>query len=100
MKYKGCGGQTNSAMTGRCTIRQCWLLLAPVFLLSCSLSSTLAQATGDKLGTIAAALQNKEFQKALELLRPALQASPGNAQLWTMQGAAYAGQSHTKEALA
>ena len=48
----------------------------------------------------AGALQNKEYQRALELLRPALQSSPGNSELWAMQGAAYAGEGHTKEALA
>lgn len=58
-----------------------------------------AQNPVDRIGQIAEALQSKKFDKALELLRPALQASPGNAQLWTMQGVAYAGQGQKKEAL-
>ncbi len=64
------------------------------------LSAASAQLQERQVKPIATALQNREFQKALELLRPALQASPGNAQLWAMQGAAYAGEGHAKEALA
>jgi len=58
------------------------------------------QNVGGRGSQIASALQSKEFDKALNLLRPALQASPGNAQLWAMQGVAYAGQRRKKEALA
>jgi tetratricopeptide (TPR) repeat protein len=58
-----------------------------------------AQNADERIGQIAAALQSKEFDKALALLRPVLQASPGNPQLWTMQGVAYAEQGHKKEAL-
>jgi len=71
-------------------------LLASVFLACCA----FAQNPEDRLSQIASALQNKEFQQALDLLHPALQASPGNAQLWTMQGVAYAGVGRKKEALA
>ncbi|HXZ34063.1 MAG TPA: tetratricopeptide repeat protein [Terriglobales bacterium] len=49
---------------------------------------------------IAAALRDQEFEKALELLSPALQESPQDAQLWTMQGVAYVGEKQQKEALA
>jgi tetratricopeptide (TPR) repeat protein len=88
-------------MTGRCTTRRTSRLLAPVlFFLLSGLLSGAAQSAEDGLAPIASALQNQEFQKALELLRPALRASPGNAQLWAMQGAAFAGEGHTKEALA
>jgi tetratricopeptide (TPR) repeat protein len=82
-------------MAGMCTIRGAYIFLAPIFLLSC----TQAQIAGDRLGQIVSALQNKEFEKALALLQPALQEYPGNPQLWAMQGTAYAGESHTKEAL-
>jgi tetratricopeptide (TPR) repeat protein len=67
-------------------------------LLAC-LSAASAQLQR-QIEPIASALQNREFQKALELLHPVLQASPSNAQLWAMQGAAYAGEGSTKEALA
>jgi tetratricopeptide (TPR) repeat protein len=56
--------------------------------------------TGADSGPIAEALRNKEFEKALELLRPALQRSSGNAELWAMQGAAYAGEGRKQGALA
>lgn len=58
-----------------------------------------AQNTDDRAAKIATALQSREFDKALGLLRPALQASPGSAQLWSMQGVAYVGQGQKKEAL-
>lgn len=75
-------------------IRTICIILASLLVLQCA----LAQTAGDS-GAIAAALRNKEFERALELLRPALRASPGNPQLWAMQGTAYAGEGHTKEAL-
>jgi tetratricopeptide (TPR) repeat protein len=60
-----------------------------------------AQAqTGDRTESIAAALHNGEYAKALQMLRPALQNSPGDAQLWAMQGAALAGAGDTRQALA
>ncbi len=80
------------------SIRRTWFSFALIILFS--LSSLLAQNPQDRSGPIAAALQNKDFQQALQLLHSALQASPGNAQLWSMQGTAYEGQSNTKEALA
>lgn len=60
----------------------------------------LAQVPVGETGAITQALQNRDFAKALVLLRPALQKFPSDAQLWTMQGAAYAGAGHRKEALA
>jgi len=77
------------ALRDRCLILAAILLMGFAF----------AQNADDRIGQIAAALQSKEFGKALELLRPALQASPGNAQLWAMQGVAYVGQAQKKEAL-
>ena len=70
-----------------------------LFLFGILLAAAAAQNAAAGFEPIASALQNGEFQKALELLRPALQASPRNAQLWAMQGAAYAGEGHPKEAL-
>ena len=83
-------------MTILCPIRKPCFILIPILFLGCA----FAQDTKDQLDQITSALQNKEFQKALDLLHPALQESPGNAQLWTMQGVAYAGGGHKKEALA
>src|SRR5450755_4783415 len=89
-------------MTGIRASRKFPLLPAlVVFLFSLvGLFPAFAQTTGDQLSSIALALSSKEFERALELLRPALQASPENTQLWAMQGTAYAGEGRTKEALA
>ena len=76
-------------------IRKTCTVLLPILFLACA----LAQTGDDRFDPIASALRNQEFGKALELLRPALRESPRNAQLWTMQGVAYSGQGHKKEAL-
>jgi tetratricopeptide (TPR) repeat protein len=82
-------------------IRTHGLVLVATFLLGCGLAqNAFAQNAEDRPGQIALALQSREFEKALELLQPALQSSPGNAQLWAMQGVAYSGQGHKKDALA
>jgi tetratricopeptide (TPR) repeat protein len=86
-------------MTARGVIGKLCLALGAFFAFVL-LTTSQAQTTTDGVAPIASALQNKEFQNALELLRPALQKSPGNAELWAMQGAAYAGDGHMKEALA
>jgi tetratricopeptide (TPR) repeat protein len=59
----------------------------------------IAQTSADQVSTVAAALRAGEFGKALELLRPVLQQSPGSSQLWTLEALAYSGQGHKKEAL-
>jgi tetratricopeptide (TPR) repeat protein len=93
-------GDGDPAMTGRCGIRPT-SFRAQVFVLLWLLSAAAgAQNPAEGFEPIASALRNREFQAALELVRPALQRFPGNAQLWAMQGAAYAGERHTKEALA
>jgi tetratricopeptide (TPR) repeat protein len=76
-------------------IRWTCILPALTLLLCCVFAQTGADS-----GPIAEALRNKEFEKALELLRPALQRSSGNAELWAMQGAAYAGEGRKQGALA
>ena len=86
-------------MTGKCGIRTLSSCALALFLFGILLAAAAAQNAAAGFAPIASALQNGEFQKALELLRPALQASPRNAQLWAMQGAAYAGEGHPKEAL-
>lgn len=83
-------------MNGKLPIRKTSIILASVLFLSYG----FGQTAEDRIGPIASALQSKQFEKALELLRPALQRSPGNAQLWSMQGVAHAGEGHKKEALA
>ncbi|PYX72863.1 MAG: hypothetical protein DMG78_10895 [Acidobacteria bacterium] len=63
------------------------------------LTGALAQSASDQFPPIASALQNQQFEKALDLLRPALQQSPRDAGLWTMQGRAYSGLGRKKDAL-
>jgi tetratricopeptide (TPR) repeat protein len=57
----------------------------------------LAQAN---IASITSALQAREFDKAIQLLQPALEQSPKSAQLWTLQGIALAGEDHKTESLA
>jgi tetratricopeptide (TPR) repeat protein len=78
-------------------LRLCGIVLVGLLCLILFLPSASAQSGYDE---IASALQEREFEKALELLRPALRESPDNPQLWAMQGAAYVGLGHPKEALA
>jgi tetratricopeptide (TPR) repeat protein len=64
------------------------------------LSFAFAQVPGRDVSAISRALENRDFEQALALLRPILQKFPGDAQLWAMQGAAYAGGSDQQQALA
>jgi tetratricopeptide (TPR) repeat protein len=77
----------------RLGLKACLLLSLSFFLL-------FAQSTANQVGAVTAALRAGEFAKALRILQPALQQSPGNSQLWTLQGLAYSGEGHRKEALA
>ena len=63
-------------------------------------SPTFGQAASDRVSAITYALRGGEFEKALQLIEPALQESPKNPQLWMLQGLAYAGKSNQKAALA
>lgn len=71
------------------------LLVLPFFF-----NSALAQTASSEREAVASALGNNDFQEALNLLRPALKAFPKDAELWTMQGVAYAGEHSNTEALA
>jgi tetratricopeptide (TPR) repeat protein len=74
--------------------------LGLVALLSSLLPCALAQISAEKIAAITSALRAREFDKATELLQPALQRYPKSAQLWTLQGIAFSGEAHKKEALA
>jgi tetratricopeptide (TPR) repeat protein len=63
------------------------------------LSSSIYAQNQNEREAIASALGNNAFPEALRLLQPALARSPADAQLWAMQGAAYAGEHHDAEAL-
>lgn len=62
-------------------------------------SAIIGQTMNDRVQAIASALRDHEYAKALDLLRPAVQSSPKNPQLWMFQGLAYAGEGDTKSAL-
>ena len=78
------------------TLNKVWLAVVVVFVHS----TIIGQAMSDQVQVITSALRNHEYAKALELLRPAVQSSPKNPQLWMFQGLAYAGEGDTKSALA
>jgi tetratricopeptide (TPR) repeat protein len=73
--------------------------LTPVFALVMLAAVLVRAQPNSAVGPITSALGNHQFDTALELLRPALQASPGNAQLWTLQGIAYTGKGEPESAL-
>jgi tetratricopeptide (TPR) repeat protein len=80
------------------TINPKKLSLVVALVAFCFLAS--AQTATDRIGPITAALQSRNFEKAFQLLDPALQVYPRNPQLWTLQGLAYSGKGDQKQALA
>ena len=73
--------------------------LACITVLLLDVSSLFAQTGGDQIALIASALREGQFDDALKLIHVALEKSPGNSQLWTMQGVAFKGEGNKKEAL-
>jgi len=69
--------------------------LVTVVLLSCA----FCQVPASEVSAISRALQSQDFSQALALLHPALQMFPADARLWAMQGTAYAGEGHKRDAL-
>ena len=63
------------------------------------LPSAVAQTGGDRIAAITSALRAREFDRAIQLLQPALRQLPQSAQLWTLQGIALSGKGSKKEAL-
>lgn len=59
----------------------------------------VAQTADQKTEAIIGALRAEQYDKALNLLGPALKESPGDAQLWTMQGVALESLGRKQEAL-
>jgi tetratricopeptide (TPR) repeat protein len=58
------------------------------------------QTNADPMGAATEALRAREFDRALQILQPAIRHSPDRAQLWMLQGLAYSGSGHKQEALA
>jgi tetratricopeptide (TPR) repeat protein len=59
-----------------------------------------AQTSSVGIDPIASALRAREFDRALQLIQPALRHAPKSAQLWTLQGIALSGEGREPEALA
>jgi len=76
-------------------MRVCGILL--VFLMY--LSTPFSPGQIQPADAIAAALRARDFDRAVELSRSALQKSPGDSRLWTLQGIALANLHNDKEAL-
>lgn len=57
------------------------------------------QTINEQVASIVSSLRAREFDRALQLVQPALQHSPKNPQLWMLQGLAYAGKGDKKVAL-
>src|SRR5579862_1020847 len=62
-------------------------------------SSMTAQVRTDRVQQIITALRNQQYAQALALLQPAIEVSPRDARLRTMQGVALEGQGQIQEAL-
>jgi tetratricopeptide (TPR) repeat protein len=73
-------------------------LLLPITLFTCH-SLAFSQAPASQTEPISAALRARDFDKAVELARAALQQTPNNPQLWTLQGIAFASKGDNKQAL-
>ena len=73
--------------------------LAPGFVLLAWLSPVFAGTPQSQIEPITSALQARDYDKAVELTRAALQSSPDNAQLWTLQGIALISKGQSNEAL-
>ncbi len=76
--------------SGRIQLAVLWVALG---------GAVLGQTLHDRVASITAALRNGEFDHALDLLKPALEAAPDNPQLQMLQGLAYSGKGNRDEAL-
>jgi tetratricopeptide (TPR) repeat protein len=70
----------------------------PIALLACH-AWAYSQTPASTTEPISAALRAGDFDKAVELSRAALLQTPNNAQLWTLQGIAFASKGDRKQAL-
>ncbi len=95
MKYsviaEGCGLPTYAMILFRKTC-------LAVALITCS-SLAFSQTSENQAEPISAALRARDFDRAVELSRAALQKTPNNAQLWTLQAIAFASKGDGKQAL-
>jgi tetratricopeptide (TPR) repeat protein len=69
-----------------------------VLLLVCH-AAVFSQSSDSQLEPVTSALRARDYDRAVELSRLALETSPNNAQLWTLQGIAFASKGDNKDAL-
>jgi tetratricopeptide (TPR) repeat protein len=74
------------------------ILRLAVLMLACH-SAAFSQSPESEIEPVTAALHARDYDKAVELSRAALETSPNNAQLWTLQGIAFASKGDNKDAL-
>src|SRR5919197_3004918 len=89
------GGGDNSGM--RLSLRR---NLQAGLLAGSSVVALLAQNSSNPVAVASEALRARKFAEARQILQPAIEKSPGNKQLWMLQGLAYLGEEKKKEALA
>jgi tetratricopeptide (TPR) repeat protein len=73
--------------------------LLTILIIACVLFASLAHAQ-DASSAITNVLHEHEYQHAVEMARAAIQRSPSDPQLWTLEGVAYFGLGKKQEALA
>jgi tetratricopeptide (TPR) repeat protein len=83
-------------MTTSLIFRRLVLLLVALTILFPRLG---AQPSDHRVAQIASALQDEQYEKALQMLHVALADSPANSELWIMQGVAFKEIGDTKDAL-
>lgn len=69
-----------------------------ILLVVCN-SLAFSQTSASQIAPITSALSAKDYDKAVQLSRSALQESPNNSQLWTLQGIALVSKGDNKDAL-
>ena len=69
-----------------------------IILLACH-SLVFSQTSQSQLGPITSALSAKDYDRAVQLTRAALQQSPNSAQLWTLEGIALISKGDGRDAL-
>jgi Flp pilus assembly protein TadD len=72
-------------------------LLSVVILILLLACCGFSQTANDAVIQIQAELQSHNSTRALELVHAALQKSPGDPRLWTLQGAIYSAQGNKKD---
>src|ERR1700741_1152057 len=73
--------------------------IALLIVLSFACAPAFPQTASDQTAAVTSALRARDFDKAVELSQSALQKSPNDPRLWTLQGMALANQGDTKKAL-